>query len=187
MKKRCDKIEVQLDRWLELTDEQKQSIRSHAYDCRSCEKALRESEQALGVLEQSAVEYGRIKYSGSMPPLPEKRLAWWWGLFPMPALAGAAAAVFLMVVVWSLIDRQSDSELAEIKSDTFSFSMPSMPSRPASATKVTINPGAVQQRIRALERKVGPSLNRHIRIPERPKSTKPIIKKETSMLETKRA
>ena len=75
MKKRCNRVNDQLDRWFELNEEQKQLIRSHAHDCAQCDKALTATEEALGVLQQSTEDYSRIKYSGPMPSLPEKRLA----------------------------------------------------------------------------------------------------------------
>lgn len=176
MRVRCHRTLRKLDRWLELTDQEKQAVRKHAQDCTSCRDALESTEQILRALNQSAAEYEAMTYSGPVPPLPAKSPgrtrffgrvpAWGWV---------AAAATLVFVLVWLGGKTPPTSDFSDTRSKIRCLHMPPMPSCTISTASIPLTPGAATRHMAQLQRKVGPLLHRSFKMPSRPKAPKPCL------------
>ena len=188
MNVRCQKITRQIDRWLELSDQEQRAIRRHAQDCSACSEALESIEQVLRTLDQSVVDYSRLKYSGLVPSLPERSPAWLRFFPSTPAWRWAAvAATLVLALVWFGANLLPTSDTAKSQSFIQPLQMPPMPSQAPSMASIPLSPGELSLQVIRLKRKVGPSLHRNIRIPSRPEEPKIHLREETRMQNPYRA
>lgn len=182
MTENCHTVIKKVERWLALSDTQKDAVKTHAKGCPDCMRALASIEPVLHALDLSARAYHQTTYTGLLPPQPDQKPAWvkWW--FSLPRAGWATALTLLIGIgVWLGLKSPPTIEVAERPKGLEVLRIPSMPSLGQGAISIPMSPGALGGSISKPDYPSGPSLKRHIQAPQKPETPNRDSQKRTSM------
>lgn len=171
MKDNCREVIRKIDHWLELSTPEIDAVKNHAKGCSHCKQALASIEPALNALDRTAKAYDQMAYTGPMPTLPEQQpaLVGRWPYLPKVGWATALAAT-ICFLVWFVSKVPAPRDVVERPSMAGVLRIPTMPSHDQGRISMPMTPGELGRRISKPQYLIGPSLQRHMRMPKKPET-----------------
>lgn len=166
----CRKAIRMIDHWLELSPKKIDALKNHTKRCEPCRQALASLEATLAALDRSAKTYDRISYTGPMPTPPKRQPAFWAGRSFLPKVGWATAlAATICLLVWFGSQAPLHRDTSRHPSMAGALRIPAMPIQKPVRISMPMTPGALGMRITRPRHSIGASLQRHMRMPQKPK------------------
>ncbi len=177
-----------LDNWFALSAADQQQIRHHASECAFCEKKLIMTEKFLSVLESTEDEYQQLNYAGLPPEIIEKSVKPGWGVPVLPKLVWSAVAVLILITAfWYGYNLPTISVKNDSVKKYSTFHSPAIPLDIPNLASVRKSIDPARLRMPKYKSSGASTLNRQIKLPDKPKALRRSSSAEPSKQMTYRA
>ncbi len=177
-----------LDNWFDQSAADQQQIRHHASECASCEKKLLQTEKILSVLASTEDEYQQLSYVGLPPDVLEEPVKTRWGVPLLPKLAWSAAAVLIVLTgFWYAHNLSTISGKNDSVKNYSNFHSPAIPLDIPNLASVRKSIDPARLRMPKYKGSGASTLNRQIKLPDKPKALRRSSSAEPSKQMTYRA